>query len=89
MLNSAHDVVRSASVHVPAIIRHALPVKNRQNIMVLVVYNSDFIPVIVHTFSNMVGEMNLSMPCLYKAMLARHLVTFLSIRDALLCELTL
>ena len=89
VLNSAHDFVWSASVQVPAIIRDAFPLKNRQNIIVLMVHNSDFILVILHSFSDMVGEMNISMPCLYKAMLAQHLVSFLAIRDALLCELTL
>ena len=78
VLNSAHDFVRSASVHVTAIIRHALPVKNRQNTMVLVVYISDFILVILHTFSDMSGQMNISMLCLYKAMLACHLVNFVT-----------
>ena len=82
-------VMNSAHVHVPAIIRHVFPVKNRQDIMVLVVYNSDFILVILHTFSDMVGQMNMSMQCLYKATLARHLVNFLAIRDALFCELML
>ena len=89
VLNSAHDFVWNASVHVPAIIRLALPVKNRQNIMVLVVNNSDFILAVPHTFSDMVKQMNMSMPCLYKAILARHLVKFLAINDTLLCELTL
>ena len=89
MLNSAHDFVRSASVHVPAIIRHALPVKNRQNIMILMVYNSDFILVILHTFSDVVRQINISMPCFYKAMLACHIVNFLAINDALFCELML
>ena len=96
-------VLIGAHVHVPAIIRHALPVKNidliiiiiksmvknRQITMVLVVYNSDFIIVILHTISDKVGQMNMSMPCLYKAILARHLVKFLAINDTLLCELTL